>query len=255
MNSFTHRIFMTIVSCILLSCKNDNVVTPPGPPPPPPVQTSAQITFQTTTPQNNPVLWRISADSGSTPENLTVRLDSLSRYPGNHSNSQGWPGLTIARADLQTVETIIASGQTIHGEGGQATAGAAAVVYTDDGGPHQRDLFIVQRQGSNWSTPVCITTQSPYQWNYWPVLRRDSAKVVFNAGPTSFPSEAICEVNLDGSGFHVRITKNDGPPGYGPSPAVHSPSVAPNGDLIFEAEWGGGERTLSSTPEPCIDER
>jgi len=232
-------------------------------------QTSGQITFQTTTPQGNPVLWRISADSGSTPENLTVRLDSLSRYPGNHrgpltvspdgawltfyserfdSNSQGWPGLTIARADLQTVETIIANGQTIHGEGGQATAGATAVVYTDGGGPHQRDLFVVQRQGTNWSTPVCITSQSPYQWNYWPVVRRDSAKVLFNAGPTSFPSEAICEVNLDGSGFHVRITKDGGPPGYSPSPAVHSASVAPNGDLIFEAEWGGGERVWRLTP-------
>ena len=232
-------------------------------------QTGGQITFQTTTQLGDRILWRIPSDSGSSPEDLTARLDSISLYPGTHrgpisvspdgawytflserfdSNSQGWHGLTIVRADLQMVETIRAGGQTIHGDGGQATAGGSSVVYVDVGGPHQHDLFAVHRQGGGWSTPVCITTQSPYDWNYWPVLRRDSAKVLFDASPTSFPSTAICEVNLDGTGFRVLITKDDGPPGYSPSPATHSPCLAPTGELIFEAEWGGGERVWKLTP-------
>lgn len=257
----------TLALAILLAgdCKKDG--SPSGPQGNPP--TSGQITFQTTTPQGQPLLWRISADSGSVPENLSERLDSLSLLPGTHrgpitlspdgawlvflserfdSNSQGWHGLTIARADLQSVETIVANGQTVHGDGGQATAGGTSVVYVDNEGPHTRDLFIVHKQGNGWTTPICITALSPYNYNYWPVLRRDSAKVLFDAGPSSFPSEAICEVNLDGTGFRIRITKNDGPPGYSPSPAVHSPCVAPNGDLIFEAEWGGPERVWRLRP-------
>lgn len=73
-----------------------------------------QITFTTTTQQGNRVLWRIQADSGAAPENLSNRLDSITLYPGTHrgpisvspdgawyvflsdrfdSSSPGWPDL------------------------------------------------------------------------------------------------------------------------------------------------------------------
>ncbi len=228
------------------------------------------------TAQSTPVLWRIQAQAGALPENLTMHLDSFALYPGIHrgpitispdgawyvflserfdSSSQGWAGLTIAHADFQTIETIQYNGQTVHGEGGQATAGGAVVVYVDGGGPHSRDLFLVERQGNSWTTPVCLTTQSPYVWNYWPVLSRDSAKFVFDVSADSsspFPSTAICEVRLNGSGFRVLITKDNGPPGFSPSPAVHSPAFASDGGLVFEAEWGGSERVWHLSPGDSI---
>jgi hypothetical protein len=97
MNSLTHRIFMTVVPLLILSCRNDGVSPSVQPPP---TQTSGQITFQTTTPQGNPVLWRISADSGSTPENLTVSTPRLLiSLPGKSSRSNN----RVARRRLADV--------------------------------------------------------------------------------------------------------------------------------------------------------
>ena len=234
-----------------------------------------QITFQTTTTQDEHLLWRIQAQANSTPENLTLKLDSIALYPGQHQgpitvspdgswyvfmserfdlNSQGNPGLTIARADLRSAETIRSNGQTIHGWGGQAIAGGTAVVYVDGGGPHTRDLFIVRRQDTTWTIPFCVTAQSPFAWNYWPVLSIDNAKVAFDAGDSSYPSIRVCEARLDGTGFRVLVTKDDGPVGLSPSAEAHSPAYTPDGSLIFESGWGGSDRIwrLSSPGETPV---
>lgn len=226
----------------------------------------AQIAFQTSTAAGQPVLWRMQAKPGGILENLSARFDALAppNLPGAHrgpisispdgewyvfkserfdAGSQGWAGLTLARSDLTSVETIRAGGQTIHGEGlAQATAGATAVVYVDSGGPHVRDLFIVRRQGTAWQTPALLTAQSSFAWNYWPVLSPDGKRVAFSGGADSYPSTAIGEVNLDGTGFRVVITKDRGPPDAMPSSEVFSPAYALDSSLLFEAEWGGSEQ-------------
>lgn len=268
-------VFFLPLSFLYFGCSSDNsTVTPP--PPPPGGGTDGQIAFQTTNQQNVRTLWRVAAIQGGAIVNLTALLDVISILPGTHqgpitvstdgkwyvflserfdSNSQGYAGLTIVNSGIQSAETIISGGQTIHGEGGQATNGGRTVVYVNDGGPHTRDLFVVHKQGNTWTTPQCITTQSPFVWNYWPVISKDSSKVIFDAGANSFPSTSICEVNLDGTGYREVISINTTPPGYTTSPAVHSPSYSPDGSVIFEAEWGGGERVWklsTGNPVPAL---
>jgi hypothetical protein len=224
---------------------------------------SGQVTFSATTTGGQPRLWRIEARVGAVPENLTTRLDAISTHPGAHfgpisvsangawyvfhserfdADSQGWAGLTIAPASFASAETIKIDGQTIHAEGlAQVANNGAAVVYGAGGGPHGRDLFLVRKQGGIWTGPVLLTADSHFEWNYRPVLSRDGTRIAFDAGDTSFPSTALCEVRLTGDGFRVLVSKDDGPAGQ-TSPAVHSPGYARDGGLIFEAEWGGGER-------------
>jgi hypothetical protein len=226
----------------------------------------AQITFTTTNASGHPILWRIEATPGAVAENLSAQLDALASQslPGDHRgpisvasdgsffvfrserfdpDSQGWPGLTVAAADWSAVETIRVAGVTVHDEGlAQATPGAGAVVFVAGDGPHARDLFVVERDGATWSTPRLLTTDSPFAFNTGPVLSRDGTKLLFDAADESFPSTHVCEVGLDGAGFRVVVSKDDGPAGLSPSPAAHSGAYLPNGSIVFEAEWGGGER-------------
>jgi hypothetical protein len=226
-------------------------------------QSSGQITFQATTSLGQVKLWRVQAAANSPLTDISSQLDGIATHPGGHKgpiivspdgawyvflserfdvNSQGWHGLTLARADLKSAETVKVNGETIHGDAGVAAAGGNSIVYVDGGGPHSRDLFIVKRSGPGWTSPVCLTTSSTSAFNYMPVLSKDSSRVLFDAGETSFPSTRICEVRLDGTGFRVVTTKDNGPAGLSASSAVHSPSYAPDGSIVFEAEWGGGER-------------
>lgn len=66
--------------------------------------------------------------------------------------------------------------------------------------------------------------------------------MAFDAGTNSFPSTAIGKVKLDGTGFHDLVSKDDDPPGFGPSAEAHAPAYAPDGSVCFEAEWGGSEQ-------------
>lgn len=223
-----------------------------------------QITFQATV-GGQELLWRLNAELGAVPENLSARLDSIASplLPGTHEgpikvspdgawyvflserfdqDSQGWPGLTIARADFSLAETIRVNGQTIHGEGGQATSNGTAVAYEDAGGPHARDLFIVERQGATWAPPRLLTGDSPYAYNSWHVLSPDNQRVVFDAGnePYGGPGTRICEVRVDGTGFQELVSPISAPPGYQTSPTVacHSPAYALDGSVVFEGQWG-----------------
>src|SRR5262249_45602914 len=120
--------------------------------------------------------------------------------------------LTIAPSDVSSAETILAGGSPIYGEGGIALPGGNAVVFSGSGPVHARDIWIVTRQGGGWSAPVLLTGSSPFDFNVAPVLSPDGSQVLFDAGPSSFPSTAIGQVGVDGTGFQVLITNTDGPP-------------------------------------------
>jgi hypothetical protein len=71
-----------------------------------------------------------------------------------------------------------------------------------------------------------------------PALSEDGTKVVFDCdNSNSDVGEAICEVNTDGTDFRVVFTPEMGP-GQIRNP-LHSPDYAPNGAIVFEADWDG----------------
>ena len=234
-------------------------------------RSDGQVTF-TTRDTNGAAtqLWRVQTVSGALPEHLNARLDALALFPGVHygpitvspdgawyvfsserfdADNAGYSGTTITRADFSVVEAIRYTNQpggtltTLHHDGIPVIAsGGNLVVFVARGPQHLSDLYSIQRQGGAWSAPVLLTGVSTNTYNYWPCLSADGTKVAFNAGPTSFPASSLCEVRVDGTGFRVLITKDGGPPGMEIGPAVQSPAYAPDGSLVFEAEWGGGER-------------
>ena len=162
------------------------------------------------------------------------------------ANCSGWPCLSLVHADLSAGEAVTVNGSPLHGEGFAAVAsGGKLIVYSDSGGSsaHVRDLWATRRRTTGWTAPLLLTASSPYRYNEWPAVAADGSKLLFSCGDTPYGENgmAICEVNSDGSGFHVLLKPEQGPGGKA-SNQLRSPDYAPDGSIVFEADWGDNER-------------
>lgn len=211
-------------------------------------------------------VYRIAAVEGAQPENISKALDKLSPGSGDRQlnispdgewlvleterfdpECVGWACLAIISADLTTGEAIRANGQVVHLEGISAVAsGGNLVVYVAGDGTHERDLWAVSRVGVNWGAPVMLTTDSPYNFNYQPAISEDGSKVVFNCGADSWADKgtAICEVATTGTDFRVVITPGNAPSGFTTTAGLNNPDYAPDGSIVFEADWDSGNEQI-----------
>lgn len=216
------------------------------------------------------VVYRIAAEKGAQPENISAALDNfspittpldsmLNSSPNgewlvlstNRFNAEcdGWPCLALVKGDLSSATTLMAGGSLIHPEGWSAVSSAGdLVIFTGMDGPHSVDLFATQKNAQGtWSTPVVITGYSSYDCNSQPSISADGNKVVFRCGPTPNDSGSICEVNSDGTGFNIKVTA-----GQIGSTFLNQPDYTPDGSIVFE-EAGNLEQIWrlpsgSSTP-------
>jgi hypothetical protein len=210
-------------------------------------------------------VYRVAATAGATPEDLSLALDALGPTATDEwvdispdgawlllgterfdPDCADWTCLAVVPADLSAGEAVRTADGVLHPEGpGAIAAGGDLIVYVDDGGPHDLDLWATSRQGESWSAPVLLTGASMYQYHGQPAIAADGARVVFDCGDESDTSAgtAICEVGTDGSGFRVVLTPADSPPGLprpeGTSGTIHNPAYAPDGAILFEADWTG----------------
>src|SRR5207249_4300566 len=108
------------------------------------------------------------------------------------------------------------------------------------GGPHDRDLWATHREGNSWSTAVLLTANSPYAEQAEVAITADGSRVVFDCADQPYGAEgtAICEANTDGTGFRVLLTPADAPSGLPTTGALTHPAYAPDGSILFEADWG-----------------
>ncbi len=224
--------------------------------------TAGHITYQF----GNQV-YRIKAEKGAVPENISAALQALATQPAGAADGNlnispdgnwlvleterfnpacvGWACLAVVKADLSSGDAIVANGAVIHPEGFPAIAsGGKLVVYPDRAGAHTVNLWKVQRgdtsgQGS-WESPVELTAQSPYQWNYRPAISQDGSRILFNCTDMPYSGNtSICQINADGSGFKRILGPADSPAGYPDTGELHSPDFAPDGSIVFEADWDG----------------
>ncbi len=204
-------------------------------------------------------IYRLAAQPGAQPEDLGARLDVLGKS-GNDEwvnispsgawylvqterfdpTCVGWSCLVILPANISKAEVIKADGNKINTSFATISSSGDRVVFAKGDGPHQQDLWVTNRFGNSWSTPVLITADSPYAWNSQVAISADGNKVVFDCGdqPYGANGTAICEVGMNGSDFRV-VLKPDQGPGSSAQNALHHPAYAPDGSIVMEADWYG----------------
>ena len=169
----------------------------------------------------------------------------------------GEPSLAIVTGNLKKGESVLSEGELIHPAGfGAVSSDGNLIVYPGGDGPHSRDLWAVVRNGENWGKPLLLTGDSTYQWNDQVAISDDGSKVLFDGGDEPYGAEgtAICEVGTDGTGFRVVITPADSPDGYPDTGALHHADYAPDGSIVFEADWSGERiwRLPAGDTEPVL---
>lgn len=218
-------------------------------------------------------IYRIEAQEGATPEDLSEALDALS--PGSDdavnispdgdwlvlitgrfdSECTDWACLAVVKGDLSSGDVVRANGEVIHPEGAAIASGGNLIIYVAGDGTHSRDIWKVTRSGNTWNTPVLLTGASTYDFAGWPAISDDGSKVLFDCGdvPSGDEGTAICEIGVDGTGFRVVLTSDDVPSGYTSSPQLHSPDYAPDGSIIFESDWSGFSTQIWRIPAGGVE--
>jgi hypothetical protein len=198
-----------------------------------------------------------------TTENVSEALDSLSAGSDEWAASSpegdwlvmetsrfdpecdGWTCLAVVKGDLSSGEIVKISGEILHGDDLSAIAsGGNRIVYPFGGGPHDKDLYVINKSNGTWSTPVLLTGDSTSTYNLQPAISADGSKVVFDCGedPYGQPPTRICEVNTDGTDFRVVWTPEQGGGSDAPGRAevgLHHPDYFSDGSIVFEADWTG----------------
>ncbi|MFP3853263.1 MAG: NosD domain-containing protein, partial [Anaerolineales bacterium] len=222
-----------------------------------PVGAGGTITFT-----SDDRVFRIPAQQGAEPQDVSAQLDELSSGSFdelvNISPDGEWllvetdrfdqacldlgSCLVLLPADLNSFEVLRAQGEPIDWEGLAAVgSGAQVIVYAGGGGPHELDLWSIQRDGDGWTDPTLLTDSSAYTWNHQPAIYPDGELVVFDCGDEPYGAEgtAICQVRTDGTDFRALITPADSPAGFPNQGALHHPDYGPDGSVVFEADWDG----------------
>jgi hypothetical protein len=147
-------------------------------------------------------IFRIAAQRGAVPEDLTTKLNALSRGSVDENvntsangqwlvlstdrfgiASDGYAGLAVVRGDLSAGQAIKVHGAYVHSEGLNAiSSDGNVVVFSTGGGPHTRDLWAVTQVNGAWTGPLLLTAASPYAYNAQPALAPDGTHVLFDGG-------------------------------------------------------------------------
>lgn len=203
-------------------------------------------------------LYRMEASPGAAMEDLTVALDQLApRAPDENVNLSpdgrwlllsserfgcgGWACLALVDAELTAGAAVTVTGVgVIHTEGRSAVAsGGDLIVYTTFDGPHAQDLFAITHDGSGWSAPRLLSTDSPFAFHDFPAISADGTRVLMNCGDVSGEA-SLCEVASDGTGFTVLLSPTDPQAPIG-AEGLHHPDYAVDGTYVVEIRISGSD--------------
>lgn len=204
--------------------------------------------------------WLIEAREGASPVDVGAALDTLADAPNSAEPSEtgldlssdgdwlalrttrfdaeceGWECLAVVRSDLSSGEVVRTGSGLVHPGDVAMASGGGLVVFGEDW-----RVWVTRRGEPTWEAPVELTADSPWAFHWRPALSPDGRRVLMDCGNETFPAEAICEVGVDGTGFRTVITREDGP-GNSAGAGVHHADQAPDGSIVFEAEYAAGEQ-------------
>lgn len=147
----------------------------------------------------------------------------------------------VTARNFTDLEVVQVGPEVLHtaGSGYSAiTSDGNTVVFPDDRGPHEIDLWATSRARIAWDEPVLLSGDSDARFNDHPMVSPDGTKVLFDCRPEIYdPARGnICEASLDGDGLGVAVGAEDGPGAAADSYVRHG-SYAPDGSIVFEAFW------------------
>jgi hypothetical protein len=198
-------------------------------------------------------LFRLEAKPNGNREDISVRLDALSTGSDefiNVSPDGDWlvvgstrfgcdqSCIALVSRDACTAQVVVADGKPLPSEATAAvTSKGEAVVYPAEPPPggHSRDLFVVKRNGTGWTSPTNLTAGSPGAWNQRPAVSDDGTKIIFDCGPdaNSQGGTALCEIGLDGQGLRTIKPADLGGTLNSDTYIAHG-DYAPDGAFVFE---------------------
>ena len=208
-------------------------------------------------------VFRLEASRGATPQNVSALITpSGARKPDRRLSASRGGGFYVFEtqnvdprcaassclafapaADPSAAKLVLEGGNLIdHAESLSAISNDGdVVVFSSVGVSHPRDLFVSRRTGDTWSLAVVLTGASTFGWNELPSLHPDGTKVLFDCGPLANAGDggSICEIAVDGTGFQTVVAPANAPASVGKKGALHHASYAPDGAIVFEADWDG----------------
>lgn len=204
-------------------------------------------------------LYRIEATPGAAPVDLSAALDALSPGADDWINvspagrwylvgterfgCDGWPCVVRVPASLDAHAVVTTpDGEPLHADFSAVSDDGGSVVYPEVG-DERVDLFVISRTAGRWGAPRPLTAGSPFVDHGLPALSPSGESVLLTCGDTPYAQArtGICEVGLDGAGFRRVVEPTDGPGGT-PESSVRAPDYLPDGSIVFEADWSGGEQ-------------
>ncbi len=205
-------------------------------------------------------IYSIEPVSGARPVSVSDRLDTLSPLPSGGVDDwasispngdwllistdrfglSNWTGLVLVRSDMSGAEVVRdSSGEAWHADY-SAVASSGRIIVLCQVVTNITHVFVITNVGTYWTNAVCLTAQTIYSNQGNPRISPDGSQVLFDGGltPYSQAGTAIFRANIDGSGYTNLLGPLDGPSGS-ISNSVRSPAFAPDGSVVFEADWNG----------------
>ena len=223
---------------------------------------ASQIVFEADSGNGGYSFWSVLAVPGAKPLNLTTLIDAKATQSGRNdgpinvshngkwysfvseqfdADCGGWGCLTVADSNFNTIVSIKdMSGTVFHNERiAMVSDDGKAIVFATDNGPHSRDVFIIHKTNSGWTTPKVLSSGSTLAYNINPRFSFDHSKVVFQASSQEFPGEVIYIIDTNGNNLTNKINISAIVNGINGCSEVHMPAFAPDGSIYFEGHWSG----------------
>jgi hypothetical protein len=193
-------------------------------------------------------VYRIRAEANATPEDLGTD-DTLDLSPDGmwmvvtttRFGCSGYACLALVPSSNPSGGAAV-SGGAIHPSADSVVASGGNWIAFTGPGTHSMDYFAVSRTdaGAAWGAPVELTTASTMAYHHNAAVSADGRSLVMDCGPEPYgvTDSSICEVDADGKNFRVVLRPTDHTGGT-TSNELHTPDFAPDGSLVFEADWGG----------------
>jgi hypothetical protein len=219
---------------------------------------SGKITY---TYQNN--VYRVNAQAGATPENVSALITSGTRKPERRLNispngewlvletqnldpaCDGSYCLAVAPSSNPASASLVRTPSLIQNSEGfpAISSDGNTIIYTASGGTHNFDLWAIKKTGLTWAAPVQITQSSTQAYNDQPAISSDGTKVLFDCGSQPFGEgdSSICEIGINGTGFRVVVAPTNAPSSIVTKGPTHHPDYLSDGSIAFDAAWDGDQ--------------